>query len=102
MLDGRGVERGDAVPQDIAAFGAHQQRALADGESRRADTDDAGVVFVEAVHVALRERRKRGPALPARRDILPLFLADHALRGRLALSGYCMPQAVQMERGMRS
>ena len=39
--DGRGIERGDAIPQDIAGIGAQQQRALADGEMRlRTDAEE--------------------------------------------------------------
>src|SRR5512143_1766360 len=59
-----------------------QQRALPDSETR-ADADDAGVIFVERVHVALLKRRQRRPGLAARRDVLPFLLADRALGGRL-------------------
>ena len=37
----------------------------------------------KAVHVALRQRLQRRPGLPARRHVLPLLLADRALRRRL-------------------
>ncbi len=79
---GGGIERGDAVPQQIAARRAHQQRALADGKTG-ADAEHARLVFAVAVHFALRQRLERGPALAAGRDILPLLLADAALRRRL-------------------
>src|SRR6201999_1044089 len=86
--DRRSIQERDAVPQDVAVRRAHQDRALAKGEGRlRADADDARLVFAHAVHVAACEFLKRRPALPAWRDILPL-------------SGYCVPQAVQMKRGM--
>src|SRR5207342_2879704 len=78
----RGIERRNAVPEQVAALRLHQQRALPDGETS-ADTDDAGIVFVERVHVALLKRRQRRPGLAARRHVLPLLLADWALGGRL-------------------
>jgi hypothetical protein len=31
-VDGRGIERSDAIPQHVAARRANQQRALANGE----------------------------------------------------------------------
>ena len=79
---GRRIERGDAVPQNVAAFRAHEQCALADGKAG-ADSDQSGVVFMEAVHVALRQGLKRGPGLSARRHVLPLLFANGAFGGRL-------------------
>ena len=60
--------------------GAHKQRALTNSEcGRRADADDALLIFAERVGVGLPERLKRGPGLPARRDVLALLLTDDAM-----------------------
>src|SRR4029450_10804046 len=78
--DRRGIERRNAVPQYVAVFSAHQERALANRETG-ADADQAGVVFMETVHVALRQFAERSPGLSPWRHILPLFLTDDALLG---------------------
>lgn len=79
----RVVERGDAIPQNIAVRRAQEERMLTDGECRRrADADDVLVVLAKAVAVALPQRRKRGPGLPTRRHVLPLFVTDDAMSGR--------------------
>ena len=80
--DRRRIECRNAVPENIAPFRSHQDRALPDGKTG-ADADDAGIVFVERVHVALLQRGQRRPGLAARRHVLPLLLADRALGGRL-------------------
>jgi hypothetical protein len=41
------------------------------------------LVDTKTIDVALPERGKRRPALPARRDVLPLLLADRTLCGRI-------------------
>src|SRR5262245_53880187 len=79
---GRVVERCTPVPPQFAPFRLHQNRALPDGETGT-DANDAFVVFVERVHMALLKPRQRRPGLPARRDVLPLLLADDALGGWL-------------------
>jgi hypothetical protein len=80
----RVIKRADAVPQDIAVFRAHEQRALPDGECRRrADADDTLFVFVERVGVALLECVKRGPRLPSRRNVLSLFFTNQTMSWRL-------------------
>jgi hypothetical protein len=64
------------------------QRALADGEGRLGpDPDQAGLVLAVAVEVGHRERRQRGPGLPARGHVLPLVLADRAVRRRRLARG---------------
>jgi hypothetical protein len=80
---GGGVDHGDAVPQHIAAAGAQQKRALADGEGGlRADADHPRLVLPEAVEVAGGERRQGGEGLPLRRHVLPRVVADDAARRR--------------------
>src|SRR5215470_3315194 len=80
--DRRCIERSNAIPQNIAAFRAHEQCALADGKAG-ADSDQTGVVFMEAIHVVLRQGLKRGPGLSAWRHVLALLLANGAFAGRL-------------------
>src|SRR5215831_19814844 len=76
---GRVIERGDAVPEDIAVFRADQKRALPNGKGRGcADADDSVFVFAERIGMTLLERFERGPCLAARRYILPFLLANHA------------------------
>ncbi len=73
------VEERDAVPQHVAFFGHHQQRALADGEGgHRADADEARLVLAESVAVAARQRLVRGPRLARGRHELARFIADRA------------------------
>src|SRR5262249_47216157 len=82
------VERGNAVPKNVAVRAAHEEGALADAErGRRTDADDAFLIFAERVGVALPQRLQRGPGLAARRHVLPLFLANRALRRRLRTLG---------------
>src|SRR5262249_40655240 len=84
----RVVERGDAIPKDVAVVSAHEQRALADSErGRRADANNALLVFAEGVGVGLLQRLKCGPSLPARRDVLALLLADAAMSRYLSALG---------------
>src|SRR5262245_31316117 len=78
--DRRGIQRRNAVPHYVAVLSARQERALANREAG-ADADQAGVVFMETVHVALRQFAERSPGLTPWRHILPLFLADDALLG---------------------
>jgi hypothetical protein len=81
--DGRGIDEGDAVPQDVARGHAHEQRALADGElGNRADPDQAGLMLLVAVEMPSREALEGGPALAAGRNELALVLADGAARRR--------------------
>ena len=98
---GRGIERCDAIPQHVAAGGAQQQRALADGKAR-ADADDA--------RLRIRARRSCGFATALRAwsssARAPARIAAPPRRSRIApaaasLSAYCMPQAVQMKWGTR-
>src|SRR5689334_4562864 len=84
--DRRRIERRNAVPENIAAVRADQDRALPDGETG-ADADDAGGVFVECVHVALLKCLQRRPRLSARRHVLPLLVANRTLGGRLRAFG---------------
>ena len=85
---GRVIKRGDAIPQDIAVFRACEQRALANGECRnRTDADNAFFVFAECIGMALPQRVKRGPRLPSRGNILPLFFTDHAMNWWLLALG---------------
>lgn len=85
-------------PENIAAFRAHQQRPLTDGEAR-ADADQTGVVFVEAIHVALRQGLERRPGLSARRHVLSFLFANGAFGGRLrALRILCATRGADVER----
>ena len=80
----RAVEIGDAVPQNVAAGRAHQQRALADAEMRHgADAEQVRLVEVKAIVVARPHRIERGPGLSGRRDVLAFLGADRAGCGRL-------------------
>src|SRR5262249_29715138 len=82
------IERGDAIPQDIAVVGVYEQRALPNGKCRRrADADNALFVFVKGIGMAVPECVKRGPRLSSRGDVLPLFFTDQALSGRLRTLG---------------
>ena len=68
--------------------GVHKQRALTNSEcGRRADADNALLIFAERVCVGLPQRLKRGPGLSARRDVLALLLADDAMRRHLRALG---------------
>src|SRR4029453_7886222 len=82
-LHGAGVDERDAIPQNVAAGSAQQQRALADGEFRhRADPDQARLMLAIAVEMPAREHLERGPALPPGRNVLALVLADRTCRRR--------------------
>ncbi len=85
---GRITNHSDAVPKDIAVFRANEQHALANGECRnRTDADNAFFVFAECIGMALPQGVKRGPRLPSRGNILPLFFTDHATSWRLLALG---------------
>jgi len=82
-LDRGVIDERDAVPEDVAAWRAQQQRALTDGKLRhRADADQAGLVLPVAVEMPAREGIERGPLLPAGRHELTLVLADRTARRR--------------------
>jgi hypothetical protein len=69
-------------------LGAHKQRALTNSEcGRRADADNALLIFAERVGVGLSQRFNRGPGLPARRDVLALLLAHDAMGGHVRALG---------------
>src|SRR3546814_4951540 len=72
----------DAVPQQVAARRAHQQRALADREAwLGADAEQAFGLRFDAVAMRVAQRLERGPLLPAAADVLALVLADRAAFG---------------------
>src|SRR5262249_7297602 len=77
------VEHGDAVPQDVAGGGANEECALADRKcGLRPDADDPGLILTVGIEMSEGQPRERRPALAARRNVLPLFLADRAMRWR--------------------
>lgn len=74
------VEQGDAVPQDVAMRGAHEQRPLPDRERRfHADADEVGLLLAQHHGVLPGEVGHGGPLLPIPPDILAFVLADRAV-----------------------
>ncbi len=98
--DRRVIEHRDAIPQHIPVRRAHQDRALADGKARlRRDADNSRFVLVPAVHMGDRELVLRGPALTRRRHVLPLVVADRAIRRRL-VGGRILRSAGRADEGV--
>jgi hypothetical protein len=78
------VEERDAVPQDVPAGRADEQRALADREARlAADPDEAWRLLADLGAVVAPELAERRPALAVPADVLALVFADGAARRRL-------------------
>src|ERR1043166_9215223 len=85
--------------QHVAVRRAHQHGALADREARlRGDPDDGRFVLLPAVHMRDRELFLRGPALPRWRHVLPLVVADRAIRRRLVGGRILRPAGCAYER----
>jgi hypothetical protein len=98
----RGVGERDAVPQQVAALGAQQQRALTDGEGRLgADADHAGLVFAIAVEMGRRERRQRRPGLSAGGTYWRSSSQIGQCCGGASLGANCAPHAAQMKAGIQ-
>src|SRR6185503_19465294 len=78
------IEVRDAVPQDVARAALDEQRALTDGERRRAADPEDPAVVADFGLVALEEVFPRDPDLAGVVwDVLTLVLADRARGGRL-------------------
>src|SRR3546814_9589746 len=76
------VDQRDAVPQQVDARRTHQQRVLADRETRfGSDTKQALGLRLDTVAVRVAQRFERGPLLPAAADVLALVFADRAALG---------------------
>lgn len=84
LLDAGGINVAGAVPEQIAARRAHEQCALTDGDGWR--HADAVKVALELADLDAMTRRgefvERRPLLTALPHVLPLVLADQAVRGR--------------------
>src|SRR5262249_14335719 len=81
--DGRIVYEADAVPQHVAVRRLDEERALTDRElGSHADAEESGLEPLEAVAMRTAERVERGPALPARRDVLTHLIAHRTTRRR--------------------
>jgi hypothetical protein len=82
------VEERDAVPQDVPAGRADEQRALADREARlAADPDEPRRLLADLGAVVTAELVERRPALAVPADVLALVLADGTARWRLRALG---------------
>ena len=99
--DGRVIERGDAIPQDIAGVGAQQQRALADGEMRlRADAEDAVSYSRKALKWLSASAASVVQVCPRGGTYCRSSSQMTHCAGGFSLSAYCVPQAVQMKAGI--
>ena len=82
--DARIVDKAQAVPEDIAGSGLHQQRPLADSNRWiRADPGQSRFEVADVSTPAFRPKLlERRPTLPLRRHVLTLVVADRAMRRR--------------------
>src|SRR5438552_2366045 len=87
--DGRVVDKTQAVPEDIAGGGLHQQRSLADPNRWLGpDPGQSGFQLADVGTSALRlQLLKRRPTLSLRRYVLAFVLTDRAVRRRFRAGG---------------
>ena len=98
---GRGIERGDAIPQHIAAGRAHQQRALADGEAGCEPMPITPGSYSRKLFMWLCASASSVVQLWPRGGTYCRSSSQMThCAGGLSLGGYCVPQAVQMKAGM--
>ena len=94
------VEQRDRVPEHVAVGGADEQGALTDPDGRGdADPEQAGLLLAQVGRVVAGEVRGGRAALPVPADVLALVVADRAVRGGSAVSGYCTAQVAQIQAG---
>ncbi len=80
----RVIQQRHAVPQDVAARRAHQQRPLPDREGGlHSDADQVGLLLADHRRALGADLGHGGPLLAAPADVLPLVQADGAAAGRL-------------------
>ena len=79
--DRRVVDQPDAIPQNVPPRRLDQERALADAELRLGvDRVEPGLFLLDDVLVRRPEVLERRPLLAVGIDVLPLVLADRAMR----------------------
>src|SRR5450432_3096763 len=82
-LDGRVIQKDEAVPKDIACGGYDQKGPLSDRELwHRRNAKQAGSHFTKHVEAADRQRFRGDPFLTCGWNELPRILADQAIFGR--------------------